>query len=320
MTDLKIYACGGTAANVITKYRKTEFFNPTKVDVSFMDTSRANIPDDVDDSEVFIVGGKGSGAIRGKNHLNIADRVPSAILSHPPGDLNVVLFSGGGGTGSVFGPAIVRELIASGEDVVAIVVGSDDSINNMVNTRNTLATLENMAINVLDAPIVMCYHRNYDVGSDRVDNSIINNLELLRVIHGAKPSGLDESDIHHWLRYPLVTTATPSLAILDIVTNDTVDEVASSAISVLSIGINHDVVRNIGIAMEYNTFGIVEDEDDLPTNFEAAHYIINDERVSEYVSELDDLIAKSKAHITARKQRNSIIDSNVKATDDGMIL
>ena len=163
--SLRFYACGGTAANLLNSHIKDQ---PMMTDVradelyTFVDTGTANLGG-VSPESVFLVknpdGKQGSGKDRRRNAANIMAALPEIMRDHKAADMNVVIFSTGGGSGSAAGPIILEELLKQGKTVFPIVVGVHSSDKSSENTIKTFVGLQGI-VDRVGRPIDVSYRQN----------------------------------------------------------------------------------------------------------------------------------------------------------------
>lgn len=222
--SVRFYACGGTAVNLLRGYRENQ---PTDKDVlaeekySYIDTSQANLVN-VSLSDTYLLskpdGSKidGSGGDRSKNAAIFKKALPDILLNHEPADLNVVIFSAAGGSGSVSGPLLLEKLLSDDKTVVCVVIGSHDSLKRTTNTINTLQGLE-LVVSRTGRPVVIHYKEN-----DLTKPHSVNNLapqfvmQTLSMFASGKNAHLDSADVRNLFDYHVVTHHTPGLAMLDV--------------------------------------------------------------------------------------------------------
>jgi len=135
---IRIYGCGGAGINLTSHFINLPADgNYAEVLAAMVDTSRSNISTDIAEDLCYILPEvDGSGKVRKENHEVIGGVVKQILLQHKPEDLNVVVFSGSGGSGSVIGPLITKELLSREHSVICVMVGSDESAITCTNTRN----------------------------------------------------------------------------------------------------------------------------------------------------------------------------------------
>lgn len=293
---IRYYAAGGTGINLLRSHRESAVLSQ-EIGVaeelfSFIDTSFANLHN-VERNETFTLKGvDGSGSDRPKNAAAIKKALPEIMLANPAADMNVVIFSSAGGTGSVAGPIILEELLRQGKSLVAIVIGSHTTVKRTTNTIGTLTGLEKTS-EAVGRPIVMYYYEN-DLTKSDADNNIKPSFVLgsLGTLCSGHNKAMDSSDIANALDYNNVTHHEPGLAMLNVVTKT--EDVKGSVISYLAL---------------------LKDEEQIPPHFEADYdktgYMPADVRTqnnfyytvsTEPLSELFDALVKKREKIAAQKQ------------------
>lgn len=323
---LRVYACGGTAANIVHKHRDNDQRGVVEegqpeTQWCFLDTSKANLHPQVNPDEVYVVGGTGSGSVRAHNYDAITNASGDVLDEFPPLLLNVVLFSGAGGTGSMFGPIMIRELASRGEAVIGLMVGAGNSLKAAQNTRATLQTLDNFTTSTLNVPVVLFYESNDATSFATVDSRMCVMLRLLETLMASGPSkhvGLDESDVKNWIRYTEALDREPCLSFVDVYVNDRFKSVDAPAVSVLSLVREADDVTSLGASADYVCFGVTNaiENDDA----RALHYVIMDDSklMTEYAA-LDARIRETEKR-QATTRRGTRISSGANSHDDGIIL
>lgn len=104
-TNCRLYACGGAAANIAKElYRSHGAKDPgfAELNITFVDTSRSNIPKEVKEEFYHIQGMgdavvDGSGKVRDTNYKAVTLAVPDILHRYKAGDINIVLHSASGG-------------------------------------------------------------------------------------------------------------------------------------------------------------------------------------------------------------------------------
>lgn len=208
-------------------------------------------------------------------------------------------------SGSIWGSHIVRELIREDKPVIAFVVGGLESVRSAKNTKNTLATLDNLATNTLSAPIVMHYRCNQDSSLSDVDRNMCHALGLVELVAAREARSLDGADIRNWLHYTKVTGVSPRLSSLEVYVDDSASQLVKSAVSVVSLVKNHDAAAKLGVNTEYHRFGVQErfGRDDEVSDFEGLHFLIDQAPVAEIFkaveTRVDELEHSSRARPSA---------------------
>lgn len=220
---IKLWACGGLGGNVghdFYKAQKSPGFS--EIDVCFIDTSLSNLRDKkIEAKDVYVLEGlDGSGSLRKENAQQIQESIKTAVHKFQPAEFNIVVFSLSGGSGSVLGPSILKELLSKNKTAVAIIVGSEESRIKIDNTVKSLQTLDAISRKVVNKPLVISYHHN-DKEHSRVDNDheIKKTITALSVLNSGENAELDTADINHFIHVDKVTSVKEGLVSLYI-TND----------------------------------------------------------------------------------------------------
>lgn len=318
METLNLYSCGGTGVNIGKHYLNAiKEKNSAKISPIFIDTSNSNLDDGVASNMCFMLEGTdGSGKVRSENYAKISDSIKQLLLKFKPTEFNVVLFSGSGGSGSVYGPLIASELIARGETVVCIVVGSDESYITANNTMNTLKSLEGISRKT-GKPVVMHYRHN-PRGKPRteVDHEIRFAISALAIMASRQNKALDTMDIHNWINFDKVTSVKPRLACLEIFVGNETPWDKYSPISVASIYKTPDE-PSIPVVPEYVCNGYV----DLGIEgMENIHYVIDVDVVPKIAESIQRVIAGLEEVRSSRPKLSNLIGEGDQTKDDGMVI
>jgi hypothetical protein len=265
---LKVYAAGGAAINIIREVYRPEgqgkepgFAN---MEITFLDTSRSNMPKG-SDKDFYLVQGigdvkvDGSGKVRGTNYDAAHMAIPEILHRHPAGDLNVIVHSASGGSGSILGPLLAQELLGQNKSVVVIMVGSTACIQEIKNTISTILSYQGISV-VKNRPVVAHYLENGRRPMAENDNSVRMALLLLAAVWSGENHGLDSRDLHHFLDYQYVSQHSVALAGLKIKADGKLDEpekgqAISSVVSIIRDGEDPDP----GLVVGYHSFGRLSD-------------------------------------------------------------
>lgn len=260
---VNIYAAGGTGINLSVACSDILDQNRDGYAVAnavLIDTSAANIKPEynIPEENIFLFPDlDGSGKLRRSNYDAVSSRIKSIVHNYKPGDMNIVIHSASGGSGSVIGPLITKDLLERNQPVVVCLVGSSGSKIELENTIKTITGYELMG-NALNKVIPMVYKENSQTSTRSVvDNEITTIIAVLNILFSGNNAELDKSDLYNFLNYNLVTTYAPSLTLLEVF--DTVietgqDEYVISAASLLSDDIDH---IELGALVEYHAVGYI---------------------------------------------------------------
>ena len=218
MGKITVYACGGTGINVVKNldcHSDSEVF--AALELCFIDTSRSSTTGGVvNDGNFFQIRNledtelDGSGRVRGENAEAIVSRVREILNTFKPGDVSIVVSSGGGGSGSTIAPAITNELVQRGNLVIPVMIGSAGTRRELLNTLGTIKSYLASAINN-ETPIPMVYVENTARSTRGEINSQVNVIiSLLALLFSRQNKGLDTKDLSHWLHYSKVAKQHPA--------------------------------------------------------------------------------------------------------------
>lgn len=218
---VRIYACGGTGLNIVRRYRETKPLIDRMGMLSderftLIDSSLANLHNASGDDVFKLPDVDGAGKDRKAMVSVIKPHIPSIVVEHVPGDLNIVVFNTSGGTGSVIGPLLMLELLKQGHSVVGVVTGSPTSLKSSTNQLETLTDLERL-VEVTGRPVVIHYTES-DPNKNIMENDVVSQFAIgaLSILASGKNLHLDSADIRSMLDYNRVTHHEPALVQLSV--------------------------------------------------------------------------------------------------------
>lgn len=310
--NTRIYCCGGTGINL------GSMITSPVIETCFIDASRSNRPAQLDQEKVhYIPGLEGSGSNPAQNFKVISDNIPEILEKFPPADFNIVLSSAGGGSGSVIGRIILRNLLQKKAATVIVLIGDGSSSTYLKNTINTLKSLELLSLNS-DQPVVMSYHQNNQgVSRSDVNQEVLFAIEALGVMANQDNDELDVADVTNWQQYNKVTAVHPQLSCLNIHTSRRDAMTVAEPVSILSLWPSKDEMNAFGDA-QYVTNGFPRNLDQMVA--EQLHFIINIPGIEEINTALTDRQNELDRKQGKYRQRNTIVDVDDIPTDGDMIL
>lgn len=321
---VRIYAAGGCGINLAAMIGDLEpQIGISGTDVVYVDTSASNLYKVGKNAKIYALEGvDGSGKVRRENSSAIADKIGDLLLEHRPRDLNVVVFSASGGSGSVFGPLIVKALLERDEAVVAFVVGSTESAITATNTLNTLKSMDVISTSA-KAPVVMFYTQNPpDVPRSEIDKSVVTAINALLVLGSKQNEGLDTRDLKHFLRYDRACRAQPQLSLMEIVTT-------GDPKTISGVGVNHiislaSVFRStdaLPLAMknEYQCTGYLPVECQQWPH-EEIHFIVHTDELPAIVKAVNESVKEYEQFATSRPKAIRVVGDEETDADSGLIL
>lgn len=204
-----LFACGGAAANIAKKIHQpnTDEAQPgfARLHTFYVDTSLSNVPNGVQDNFFHITGTSsdvidGSGMVRRTNHAAISKSIPEILHRFKPGNLNIILHSASGGSGSVIGPELVSELLANNESVIVITIGATTCEKELRNTIDTIASYQNIS-SKRSKPVLVSYLENGRKSMKENDAIVCLHVLLLAAIWSGENHGLDSADLRNFINY-----------------------------------------------------------------------------------------------------------------------
>lgn len=175
---LSLIACGGCGINLVTKMlaKESQADLIDRIAISAVDTSEANMTNLPDGIAPFMVADRGSGKVRDTHIEQIQYKLDNANIEY--GDINVIVFSMSGGTGSVIGPLLARSCAMRGEAVVLVGVVDDQSRQDCMNSIGTFKTMQSYCEDEgLYFPIML--YSNINTGRFAVNKTVGVRLNTL---------------------------------------------------------------------------------------------------------------------------------------------
>lgn len=283
----------------------------------FIDTSYSNITQDMSSDDFFILDNlDGSGKHRPSNYTRLLDESKEILHQFKPETFNIIIHSASGGTGSVLSPILVSELTSRNEFVIPIIVGSTSS---KIETNNTLKTIQSYATisKKLGLPISAIYEENSSSKNrSQVDNEIIQMLFIMCALFSGTNKELDTADISNFKDYHKVTDNKPTFTSIAIFVNDIIIPKGIQLLSAVTLTNNTDSSM-LNIPIDYHAVGYtINNKFDLPNTLHICNTTgLFTAKVEELKEKLDVFNEASSLH-----NIKPIIDDNVKANDEGIVL
>lgn len=202
---ITLYGCGGFGANTVQRMKNGL---PKGVHVRKIDTSKSNLQEG--EKATDIINGNGSGKVRATNLKEISKFISTKVFEEEnPSDINIVAFSLSGGTGSVAGPLLIKEIKRRGGTAIAVVVADMVSELDTDNTFKTFQTLESICNSgSIYLPIML-----FDNSAKRsiVDTTVSHRLRLLLRYLTMDTLEMDRSDKINFFRPDHAVGAAPGV-------------------------------------------------------------------------------------------------------------
>lgn len=325
--NTRIYGCGGLAINLLSRFEQTSVKDGLNhLKFYYVDTSGSNLNAKLKQDSVYLFKDMdGGGKDRRLTYPQIAPFIPDVLEKMPPGDFNIVLHSSSGGSGACIGPALVADLLKSGQHVVVLQVGS---VGSKIEVGNTMGAIKSYALISKQAnrPVISYYRENnerFNRGS--VDEHVLSALFMVSLLFSNENDGLDTADLQNLLDYQKVTSFGPELSSFDFFAGALelpTPLVGQSSASLFSRNDNSTDGHETGsVLMEYRAEGFLSEHragqlaDKAPI-----HYAVY---TGDFTGRLLELGERLKRFETAERGRaNAALSVTVKAeevNDSGMV-
>ena len=184
----RIFGAGGCGKVAAIRYSKVNNFNKK---ITVVDTS--GLTEDIPGVEVIRIPGlNGSGKYRRENIAPITNFIVKYTGETEFAPVNIILMSLSGGSGSVIGPLLVKEIFRQKKIAIVLGVIDTDSEIDTINAFNTVKTLDSMAADYKGYLPVVLFDNNK--GRTVVDNAIDLIMENISILLDIPYIGLDAQD------------------------------------------------------------------------------------------------------------------------------
>lgn len=304
---VSIYACGGTGANIAKQVKDLD------IEINYVDSSDANLRGVSEDNIYLIQDQEGAGKKRGITYDNFKDVAGDVLIKFKPSkDINIVMSSLSGGSGSVIAPLLVKELLDKDATVIVIAIDSNSSLIELTNTVNTLKTYKGISKQMKKSVSMFHVENKSRKEADRKSIDFISLLSLL--VDRSRTSEFDVTDLRNFVEFDTVTDNTPDVGMLNISANEPI-QIEKNTVIVSTILLTKDIESDIKpILPEYLATCVVTDEG----------YTLEDLRIDNTLGSLSILIDSIEEDISEMRDNKRInkfkeveTDSN---TDDGMFV
>lgn len=211
--SVNVIGCGGCGKRRAAEMRSKQLYN-----INFMAVDTADGDISKLDIDTYIVKGSGSGS--GQHKATNIDAIVKSVNSElfdntrsksiTPADINIVIFSLSGGSGSLIGPMIIKELKRRGKVAIAVCVSDTVSELSTKNSYKTLLSLEHMVSSEQMYLPIMVFSNH--VGRPKADIIINDRLHTLFKIITTKADDLDKNDKINFFKPDVLIDAPPKLA------------------------------------------------------------------------------------------------------------
>lgn len=314
---LRVFGCGGAGINLVTHYfGKDAEAGMAEMAPALIDTSRSNLMGrKIDEDSTYLVEGLMAPVRSAPRTTTLSIRPSNRSWFKSPCDMNVVVFSASGGSGSVIGPLIIKHLNEKQIPVIAMVIGSDESTIAAENTLKTIKSLELVAKNS-NMPVIMSFHKN-DLAGRRsdVDRSVWSVISCLSILSSGQNAEMDYRDLVHWVQYTKINGGRAQLATMHVATSAEHMKRITSPLSVASLYGNPDQ-EHLATSADYQSVGYTDLSN---TDFDQIHFVIGVNDLSRIGRDLKSQVSQLLEERGARLDVDSILDSEDN-TDQDVVL
>lgn len=168
-----VFGCGGTGRSCATRFAKEH----NEITVETIDTTSNHI----ELPNLFhnhIAGLDGSAADRGMNYDSIREFIVQYVAGKTFEPMNIVVCSLAGGSGSMIGPLLVKEIRRSGAKAIMLTIADTKSDKDARNTIGALKTIEGV-LSGMYVPMVLFHNKFGQQVVDRGVDEVLNRLDVL---------------------------------------------------------------------------------------------------------------------------------------------
>ncbi len=205
---IKVYACGGAGVNV------GKSILPANADVCYVDTSKSNTKN-IPAEKVFLVDGMdGAGKHQKTTYDTFKGIDENVLIKHKPSEeLNIVISSFSGGSGSIIGAMLARNLAMNDKNVIVIGIVTSTSLIEINNSIKTLENYKGISSKISRCMSLLMY--NNQIGRDAVDRKIVQAVNLFSlIVDKTKTEEFDVSDLKNFINFNNVTNNQPTASII----------------------------------------------------------------------------------------------------------
>lgn len=304
---ISIFACGGAGVNVAKKYKDGS------CNKFFIDTSQSNLKG-LDSNNVMVVEDMdGAGKLRHSTYDKFKELVDDVLIRFKPSDeLNIVISSLSGGSGSVIAPLIVKKLLEENKNVVVFGIDSKNSVIEINNTVKTLMTYKSIS-DKINKNVSILYFEN--ANRYEVDQQCMWSIDLFGLLIDKKRTEeFDIGDLHNFLNFDKVTDNHHNVSFIEVEVNDVITPIKDTAV-ISSILMTKDKNANIQpVIPEYLAVCVVSDKE----------FVNEDIRINNIIGSLGikiESLEKTIKDFTDNKKINKVKSFEITGgTEDGMVL
>lgn len=306
-----VYCCGGTGVNIgkeISKLNQVRLHagdqTPyAELQVINIDTSESDLRRHVNRENTYLYADMdGSGSDRSMNHESIRDGIPLILDKFRPSDINIVLNSCGGGSGSVIGPYLIKALMQDSQNTIAIGVANTDTVTRLRNTVRVRRSYEGIAQESQRVLPVMIHHGSKDT-ENNINQRIVRDIQTLALLFSGEIDRLDSADLGNFINFNNITDQDVGAVALKIITDPKSITENMDICSVVSLVNSPETPTKFPRAMEYHPVGVLDTGEE---GQKAIHFVLVDGELQKEHTEEEKMLADMERQVAARRPRVSI--------------
>ena len=247
-------------------------------------------------------------------------------------ELNIVIHSASGASGSLTGNLLVKELLNENRNVLVVVVGDDTTRQFDYNTQATLRSYEAVAQQT-GKPVICRYYQNHVDSKATIQNINLAISDLItdyRVLFSGKIHSIDSADLANFFHYGKVTGTEPCLTLIS---NISVPNKATtdSLLNILdkNLGNNYNIVAAVNVQSsematrqtfecDFRVEGLLDYPSDVPADqLNSLFFVLTDNYFYDIVGHLTKVV---ETYDRRNQTRVSARISTTGADSDGLVL
>lgn len=323
---MNIYGCGGTGINITRQIaRRSEEFNSDAFaarEVFYLDTSTSNLGGmTAKDPNVYIYEDV-DGAGKNRRHVAsaIMENVNPVLLKFRPAEINIVISSNSGGSGSVIAPSLISELLLRGETVIFFGVNSYEDRKALENVIASMKTYESIC-KLRQRPVVASLFENSATTSENeINRRITDNVIMLSALFSRNNESMDNQDLRNWLNYHMVTGFQPSFSQLIIQMGDVNRSSDYHLIASAVLASSRDNHKPYSFMVDYQKVGYFDQsKSNNKLNEDSINFLIYDGHIEAMFKRQQQMLQELDEESRARTAKRSFLASGDKAEGNGMM-
>lgn len=251
--SLQVYGVGGCAMKLVHTHLTVDSVKGyAKPSIAVLDSSKSDVDYSNPNQEIshsFVENADGFGKDRIKAAKVIRPYIEPFMLNSAPGNVNIVIFSLSGATGSTGGLMVVDALLEKNENVIVMAVANAANQREAVNSLSALSDLNKLS-KKHDRVIPIMYYENTTFEVEHhgnamkqsdVNKEVAKDFRALCCMFSGDHVGIDSKDVTNFLNYNTVSKAPAGLVEVCPVFDDSdLDNYENDVLSVMVVSKDPD--------------------------------------------------------------------------------